>query len=201
MTIEQTFADGKLRLSRSPLIVVLKEETSIVDEDSFRFLIEVRVWKGTITPIPTNAKITMRAVPDPDKRGLFNIAPILQDIIRPEDPEDDSQIETAGTWAVQLKYGYILDGAKTWVQNSVISYFTDGFAKQPQLINEYDLFEEVNDADQFCTPVQESFVGPYPAYLAYYRALEPNTRVIYYRDEEANLFVYNITLPTPITTT
>lgn len=199
--VQQTFADGKLRLARSPLIVVLTETTGIVNNSGYRFILEVRVWKGNIGSVPALPKITLQAIPDPNKRGLFNVAPILQDIMTPEDPDDTGNVSTAGTYAIQLKYGRINIDDYYWHGTSPTTIFTDGFAKAPQKINEYDYFTLINSGLKILTPVQTSDIGTESeGWLHFFRGNLKDQYIIY-QDQDNNGFIHKLGLPLTIATT
>lgn len=198
-TVAQTFANGHIRLARSPLIVTIWSDDIGVTDPSYRYMIRLRAWDGdVVADRPASPTITLYAIPDPDKRGLFNCAPILQDVLTPSEPLSTGYHSTAGTWWVELEYGYVLNGIETVDSTSTTTPFTDGFALAPQAINEYNFFDGINDASEFMVSIKEGHItAESKAWIHYYARNNPSTAVKY-RDDSGEEFLHQGPFSPPV---
>lgn len=189
-----------LILMRSPILCVLRESVTLTREDpTFRYVVDVRAWVGTIASVPVASLVRLLRVPGPEGNGLFNIAPVLEDLFSPSAPFAEVTSNPAGTWNCELAYGYLLDGVYTEVSRSDVFQITDGYAVQQQNLNQYEKYDEILDVEAFLSPVTESYiVDNLQSWLHVYR--QPDlVRFIDYEDDQGNRFSYNFPSPQPPT--
>ena len=189
-----------LIMMRSPILCVLREGTSATRNDpTFRYVVDVRAWVGTIAAVPTQALYRLIRTPDPSGNGLFNVAPGLEDLFTPLSPFQVTTTSTAGTWNCQLAYGYLLNGVFTEASRSDVFQIAGGYAVQQQTLNRYEKYNEVLAVQAFLSPVTETYlVDDLKAWLHIYR-LPTSNQFISFVDDTGNEFFYIFPNPTPPT--
>ena len=173
-----------LRLLRSPLIsVVFESDSATRNNDTFRYFCRVQVWGGSPTPLPGPTDFiiaTLIQSPRPGGSGVFNISPLLDEVITQVGATGTATNDNTRLRNVRLRFGYFLNGVENLEATEDFFQVSEGFAVQQEPINGYGDDTAIIDGKRFMLPTTAiQIVSDQPAYVHIYTGKETNRRVQY----------------------